>query len=51
VDKITEFESYDGLGLAELVRTKAVTADELLDAAEACMIWNGEHRTASHAHT
>ena len=29
----TEFESYDGLGLAELVRTKAVTADELLDAA------------------
>ena len=29
----TEFESYDGLGLAELVKTKAVTPDELLDAA------------------
>ena len=28
-----EYEQYDALGLAELVRTKQVTADELLDAA------------------
>jgi len=28
-----EYENYDGLGLAELVRTRQVTADELLDAA------------------
>src|SRR6185312_17221232 len=28
-----EYEQYDALGLAELVRTKEVTAEELLDAA------------------
>ena len=29
----SEYESYDGLGLAELIRQKAVTPDEVLDAA------------------
>lgn len=29
----SEYESYDGLGLAELIRRKAVTPDEVLDAA------------------
>src|ERR1041385_6030985 len=28
-----EYERYDALGLAELVRTRAITPDELLDAA------------------
>jgi Asp-tRNA(Asn)/Glu-tRNA(Gln) amidotransferase A subunit family amidase len=33
----SEYESYDGLGLAELIRRKAVTPDEVLDAAIALL--------------